>query len=135
MATLAKTLAALALWTPVCSYALGIGDFSLHSKLNQNLNADILLVVSNSENKADIKVNFASQAKFDELALPWVPFLSKINFSTKALPDGSLYIKLTTEEAVKEPFLHFILQVSNFKGTFYKEFTVLLDPPGAYFKK
>ena len=134
MAILAKTLVAIALWTPFYSYALGIGDISLHSKLNQNLNADIFLVVSNAENKADIKVNLASQAKFVEVGLPWVPFLSNINLSTKALPDGSLYIKLTTKEAVKEPLLQFMLQVSNFKGTFYKEFTVLLDPPATYFK-
>jgi pilus assembly protein FimV len=131
---LAKTLVAFTLCTPVSGYALGIGNITLHSKLNQHLNADILLVISNADNAEDIKANLASQTKFDAVGLPWVPFLSKINFSTKALPDGSLYITLTTKEVVREPFLHFMLQVSSQKSTLYREFTLLLDPPTAYFK-
>jgi len=134
MFILAKILVALTLWAPVSCYALGIGDITLHSGLNQSLNANILLVMSKGENTADIKANLASQTKFDVAGLPWVPFLSKIIFSTKALPDGSLYITLSTKEVVKEPFLHFMLQVSSPKSTLYREFTVLMDPPAAYFK-
>ena len=134
MSILAKTLVVLTLWMPVSSYALGIGDITLHSKLNQNLNAGILLVVSNDENTADIKVNLASQTKFDEAGLPWIPFLSKINFSTKTLADGSLYITLSSKEAVKEPFLHFMLEVNSPKSTLYREFTLLMEAPTAYYK-
>ena len=134
MSILAKTLVALTLCAPVSGYALGIGNITLHSKLNQYLNADILLVMSNDDNAEDIKANLASQTKFEAVGLTWVPFLSKISFSTKALPDGSLYIKLTTKEVVKEPFLHFMLQVSSPKSILYREFTVLMDPPTAYFK-
>jgi pilus assembly protein FimV len=134
MSILTKIIVVLALWAPVSSSALGIGDITLHSRLNQNLNADILLVISNSENIADIKVNLASQTKFDEIGLPWIPFLSKINFSTKALPNKSLYITLTSKEAVKEPFLHFMLEVKGPKSTLYRQFTLLMEPPEAYYK-
>ena len=134
MSILAKTLVVLTLWTPISSYALGIGDITLHSKLNQNLNADIVLVVSNDENTADIKVNLASQTKFDEAGLPWIPFLSKINFSTKALPNGSFYITLSTKEVIKEPSLHFILEVVGPKSNLYREFILLMEPPAAYYK-
>ncbi len=119
----------LALLAPVSSFSLGIGSVTLHSGLNQNLNADILLVTSNGENPVDIKANLASETKFNEAGLPWTPFLSKINFSTKALPNGSLYITLTTKEAVKEPFLHFMIEVSGPKSTLYREFTILMDLP------
>ena len=134
MSILAKILVALILWGPVSSYALGIGDITLHSKLNQNLNASILLVISNDENTADIKVKLASQTKFDEAGLPWIPFLSKINFSTKTLPDGSLYITLSSKEAVKEPLLHFMLEINGPKSTLYREFTLLMEVPTAYYK-
>ena len=50
---------------PVSVYALGIGNITLYSELNQNLQADILLVVSEGENPADIKANLASQTKFN----------------------------------------------------------------------
>jgi len=134
MYILAKLLSALTLFFPVSGYALGIGNITLHSGLNQILNADILLVLSNGENPADIKANLASQTKFDAVGLPWTPLLSKINFSTKILPDGSLYIKLSTKQAVKEPFLDFMIEVNGPKSTLYREFTVLLDPPAAYNK-
>jgi len=119
---------------PVSAYALGIGNITLHSGLNQNLNADILLVVSEGENPADIKANLASQTKFNEADLTWIPFLSKINFSTKALPNGSFYITLSTKEVVKEPSLHFMLEVAGPKSTLYREFTLLIEPPAAYYK-
>jgi len=134
MSILTKILVAFTLWIPVSGYGLGIGEITVNSKLNQNLNAQILLVLSNGENLSDIKINLASQTKFDDAGLPWVPFLSKIRFSTKALPDGSLYITLTTKESVKEPFLHFMLEVNGPKSTLYREFTILMDPPAAYFK-
>jgi pilus assembly protein FimV len=119
---------------PVSAYALGISNITLHSGLNQNLNADILLVVSEGENPADIKANLASQTKFNEAGLTWTPFLSKINFSTKALPNGSFYITLSTKEVVKEPSLHFMLEVVGPKSTLYREFTLLIEPPAAYYK-
>ena len=43
MSILTKIIMALAFWAPVSSSALGIGDISLHSRLNQSLNAEILL--------------------------------------------------------------------------------------------
>jgi len=129
MYNLAKLLVALILLSPVSGYPLGIGNITLHSGLNQILNADILLVLSNGENPADIKANLASQSKFDAVGIPWTPFLSNMNFSTKALPDGSLYIKLSSKELVKEPFLHFMLEVNGSKSSLYREFTILLNPP------
>ena len=134
MSILAKALAISSLLIPINCYALGIGNITMHSSLNQSLNADILLVLLNGENSEDIKANLVTQTKFDRNDLPGVSFLSKISFSTKILSDGSLHIILTTKEAVKEPFLHFMLQVSNSKTTLYREFTVLLDPPAEYFE-
>jgi len=118
--------------TPAIGYSLGIGDITLYSALNQNLDAEIALVVLADEKSSDIKVNLAPPDKFDEAGVPWTSFLSKIKFETKIGTNGSVIIRLSSREAVKEPFLDLLLEVSWPKGSLYREFTMLLDPPSSY---
>ncbi len=132
MRNLTKTLAVVSLLMPAGAYPLGIGEIKLHSALNQNLNAEIGLVVSAGEDVADIKVSLAPPAKFDEAGVAWSYFLSKIKFEPVVKSNGSVVIKLSSREALKEPFLNFLLQVSWPKGNLYREFTVLVDPPAVY---
>ncbi|MDD5411687.1 MAG: tetratricopeptide repeat protein [Methylobacter sp.] len=132
MRNLTKTIAVVSLLAPASGHPLGIGDIKLHSALNQNLDADISLVVSADENASDIKVSLAPLDKFDEAGVPWTSFLSKIKFEPVVRPNGSVVVKLSSKEAVKEPFLDFLLEVSWPKGSLYREFTVLVDPPSVY---
>jgi pilus assembly protein FimV len=128
---LTKTLAVVSLLAPASGHTLGIGEIKLHSALNQNLNAEIALSLS-GESVSDIKVNLAPSEKFDEAGVAWTYFLSKIKFETITQSNGSAIIKLTSKEALKEPFLDFLLEVSWPKGSLYREFTVLVDPPSVY---
>ena len=132
MRNLTKTLAVVSLLAPASGHSLGIGDIKLHSALNQNLDAEVSLVVSAGENASDIKVNLATHDKFDVAGVPWTSFLSSIKFSTVVGAKGSVLIKISSKEVVKEPFLDFLLEVSWPKGSLYREFTVLLDPPAVY---
>ncbi|MFZ2311407.1 MAG: FimV/HubP family polar landmark protein [Methylobacter sp.] len=132
MRNLTKTIAVVSLLAPASGHPLGIGDIKLHSALNQNLDAEISLVVSAGENPSDIKVSLAPFDKFDEAGVPWTIFLSKIKFEPVVRPNGSVVIKLSSKEALKEPFLDFLLEVSWPKGSLYREFTMLVDPPSVY---
>lgn len=129
---LTKTIAALSLLTPVSAYPLGIGDIQMHSALNQNLDAEIVLYGTEGESAEDIRVSLAPPEKFDEAGVAWSYFLSKIKFKPVTQADGSIIIKLTSKEVLNEPFLDFLLEVSWDKGNLYREFTVLVDPPVAY---
>ncbi|MFA6052180.1 MAG: FimV/HubP family polar landmark protein [Methylobacter sp.] len=129
---LTKTIAVVSLLAPASGHPLGIGDIKLRSALNQNLDADIALVVSAGEKIDDIKVKLAPPDKFDEAGVQWTSFLSKIKFEPVVSANGSVVIKLSSKEAVKEPFLDFLLEVSWPKGSLYREFTVLVDPPSVY---
>jgi pilus assembly protein FimV len=129
--SLTKTLAVVSLLAPASGYTLGIGEIKLHSALNQNLDAEIALILS-GESVSDIKVNLAPPEKFDETGVAWTYFLSKIKLETVTNANGMPVIKLTSKEALKEPFLDFLLEVSWPKGSLYREFTVLVDPPSAY---
>ncbi|WP_411726590.1 FimV/HubP family polar landmark protein [Methyloglobulus sp.] len=132
MRNLTKALTVVSLLAPVSGHSLGIGDIRVRSALNQNLNAEISLVVSRGENPSNIKVNLAPPEKFDEAGVPWSYFLSKIRFQPVVKPNGSMVIKVTSREAFKEPYLNFLLEVSWPKGNLYREFTVLVDPPADY---
>ncbi|MGZ4968450.1 MAG: FimV/HubP family polar landmark protein [Methylobacter sp.] len=128
---LTKTLAVVSLLAPVSGHTLGIGEIKLRSALNQNLDAEIALTLS-GESVSDIKVNLAPVEKFDQAGVAWNYFLSKIKFETITQSNGTTVIKLTSKEALKEPFLDFLLEVSWPKGNLYREFTVLVDPPSVY---
>lgn len=128
MRNLTKTLAVVSLLASTDAHTLGIGEIKLHSALNQQLNAEISLSLS-GENLSDIKVNLAPQEKFTEAGVSWNSFLSAIHFETVSHDNGSAIIRLTSKEALKEPFLDFLLEVSWPKGNLYREFTVLVDPP------
>ncbi|MGZ5054567.1 MAG: FimV/HubP family polar landmark protein [Methylobacter sp.] len=130
---LTKTLAVVSLLAPASGHTLGIGDIKLHSSLNQNLDAEIALTLS-GESVSDIKVNLAPPGKFDEAGVTWTYFLSKIKLETVTRANGATVIKVTSKEALKEPFLDFLLEVSWPKGNLYREFTVLVDPPSVYNK-
>ncbi len=131
MRLLTKTIAVVSILAPASAYSLGIGEIKLHSALNQNLNAEIALQLS-GENISDIKVSLAPPQKFDEAGVAWNYFLSKIKFQTVAQPNGSVVIRLTSSEVLKEPFLDLLLEVTWPKGNLYREFTVLVDPPAVY---
>ena len=129
---LTKTFAAVSLVTPMGAYALGVGDIKLHSALNQNLDAEIALVLSDAEKLGDVKVKLAPPSKFEEAGVPWSHFLSQIKFKTITKPNGAVVVKLTSDGVLQEPFLDFLLEVSWPKGDIYREFTVLVDPPAVY---
>lgn len=132
MRNLTKTITAISLLAPVSAFPLGIGDIRLNSALNQNLDAEIALHISAGENISDLQVKLAPPAKFDEAGVPWNYFLSKIKFEATKANNGSTVIKVTSKEALREPFLDFLVEVSWDKGSLYREFTVLVDPPVAY---
>ena len=129
---LTKTIAAVSLLVPASAYSLGIGDIKLHSALNQTLEAEIALLVSEGENISDLRVRLAPPEKFDEAGIPWSYFLSKIKFVPVLRPDGSAMVKVSSQDILKEPFLDFLVEVTWDKGNLYREFTVLVDPPAAY---
>lgn len=132
MRKLTKAMALVSLMTPTSVLPLGIGDITLHSSLNQALDAEIALMLAPDENPSDITVKLAPPDKFDEAGLPWSYFLSKIKFDLVPTSDKRAVVKLSSTEVLKEPFLDFLIEVSWPKGRLYREFTVLVDPPATY---
>ena len=66
-----------------------------------------------------------ARAKIDR---PFI--LSKLKFALRRSPDdGPDYIRVFSQEPIREPFLNFLVEVSWSNGRLFREYTVLLDPP------
>lgn len=104
--------------------ALGLGELTLQSALNQPLKAEIELVDAKGLSEFDIKSALASQADFDRAGVDRAYFLTKISFKVE-----NNRIVLTSREAVNEPYLNFLIELNWPQGRILREYTVLLDPP------
>ncbi|WP_221794796.1 FimV/HubP family polar landmark protein [Oceanobacter mangrovi] len=104
--------------------ALGLGELTLKSALNQPLKAEIGLIDSQGLSDWEIKPALASQEVFERSGVDRSYFLTKIKFTV--VGDK---IELTTKDGVTEPFLNFLVELNWPSGRVVREFTVLLDPP------
>ena len=125
---LAFKLLSLLLVLPSAAYALGLGDIQLHSALNQPFNADIELLSASSSDIGSLKVSLASYDEFSRLGLDRPAALMFLKFSVQQR-DGTYYVKVSSKQPIKEPFLDFLVDVSWGSGQLLREYTVLLDPP------
>ncbi|MEA3243669.1 MAG: FimV/HubP family polar landmark protein [Pseudomonadota bacterium] len=109
--------------------ALGLGEIDLKSSLNQPLSAEVELLSATDAELAELKITIGSSAAFDNAGIERPLFLTKLRFDVKTKPDGTSVIRITSRDAVQEPFLDFLLELSWSKGRVLREYTVLVDPP------
>ena len=117
-----------ALMSATSVHALGMGDIELDSALNQPLDAHIKLLKAGELEDWEIKPDLASTDEFQKSGIERVFFLNNVKFEIERSDDG-VFIKLSTQEAVVEPFLNFLVQVDWPNGRLLREYTLLLDPP------
>jgi pilus assembly protein FimV len=123
-----RVLIASALLSPTSLYALGLGEIRLNSALNQPFDADIDVVSVTADELSSVKVALASADAFRRYGLDRPSFLS--GFTLRVEGDASRpVIKLRSTNAVSEPFVSLLVDVSWSGGRVLREYTVLLDPP------
>ena len=104
--------------------ALGLGELTLRSALNQPLDAEIELVDAEGLSQWEIKPFLASNVAFEQAGVDRPYFLTKIRFKVEGQK-----VRLTTKDPVTEPFLNFLMELNWPSGRVLREYTVLLDPP------
>lgn len=111
------------------AHALGLGDIRPGSGLNQPLNAEIQLVALRGVAPEEIRATIASADEFDRAGIERVYALNDLKLVVQGTADGEAVIKLRTNDAVREPFLNFIVELNWPNGRLLREYTLLLDPP------
>jgi len=109
--------------------ALGLGEITLHSALNQPLRADIALEDAAGLEEGELSVSLATADEFNRAGVERVFFLNDLKF-TPILKGNRSLIRVSSNKAVNEPFLNFLVQLNQPNGRVLREYTVLIDPPG-----
>jgi pilus assembly protein FimV len=124
-----RLLVASALLSPATLFALGLGEIRLNSALNQPFDAEIEVVSASTDELNSLKVAMANEDMFRRYGLDRPNFLSTVSMRVESANAGRPVIKLRSANAVTEPFLSLLVEVSWTGGRVLREYTVLLDPP------
>ncbi len=109
--------------------ALGLGDITLHSSLNQPLDAEIELLQVGDLSADELIAHLANASTFERMGVERSMFLQDLRF-TPVIRGGRSYIRVVSNHPVREPYLNFLLELERPSGRLLREYTVLLDPPG-----
>ncbi len=114
---------------PLMSQAVGLGRLVVHSGLDEPFNGEIELLAPSAQELKSLTASLAPRADFDAAGIERPPHLLTIKYTVSKRGDGQHVLKLTTDQPLREPFLHFLLQMEWTGGRVVREFTALLDPP------
>jgi pilus assembly protein FimV len=123
-------LVAVAVTYSAVAPALGLGEITLYSALNQPLRADIALVDAEGLDENDLSASLAGTDEFQRAGVERAAFLNGLQFTPVQRGNLSL-IRVTSSQPVNEPFLNFLVQLNQANGRLVREYTLLLDPPGS----
>src|SRR6266566_2655951 len=99
---------ALLLALPSAAFALGLGDIRLLSPLN----AEVELVDVAPDEVNTLQAQLASRETFARYGLEWPAYLTGVQVHVVHSPDGREMLKLKSTEAISEPFMTVLLEVS-----------------------
>jgi pilus assembly protein FimV len=109
--------------------ALGLGQIQVKSGLNEPLVAEIPVISASPGESAGLAVALASNEDFARVGLNRGRLTVPLEFAVGTNARGDTVIRVTTQGAIAEPFLDFLVEANWTKGKLLREYTVLLDPP------
>lgn len=121
-------LLVLVLMSPWAGFAAGLGRLTINSALGQPLQAEIDLVAVNNEEISSLAAQLGSHEAFQQAGIDYKPFFTAFNISIEPRSNGDPFIKITSPNAINEPFLNVLIELSWASGRLMREYTVLLDP-------
>lgn len=111
------------------AYAVGLGEITVNSSLNEPLAANIQIINSTGLQKNQLLVSLASAEAFERAGVSRDFFLSRLQFSVARDSANQLTIKVITDQPVVEPYLDFLVQLQWPEGRVMRSYTLLLDLP------
>ncbi|MDW7747800.1 FimV/HubP family polar landmark protein [Halomonas sp.] len=108
--------------------ALGLGEAEVNSTLNAPLRASIPLTDSSGLQADLLNVSVADERAFSAAGLSRTPLAASVKMDVTRR-QGRLVVDLTTDRAVREPWVDLLLRFDWPGGQQLREVTLLLDPP------
>lgn len=120
-----------ALALPGFLHALGLGRLTVQSALGQPLSAQIELTSAARDELDSLSVRIADPALYRQNNLAYNSVLSRAKITVERNAAGDAYLRIVTPAPVNEPYLDLMVEVNWAAGRLVREYTFLLDPPGA----
>lgn len=130
MRTLILMLAFTASVLPAQAQALGLGDITVNSTLNQKLDARIDVLSAIPEDAEVLIIKLASAEAFANAGMDRPQVLSSLKFKTQ-VEAGAVYLAVTSPKPIREPSLNLMLDVDWPKGHLIRQYSILLEPPAS----
>ena len=124
------TIAACIALIPFAAQAAGLGRLNVISGLGESLNAEIELLSTTPEELSSLTAAIASEEAYAAQGIERTSIQGGIKVEPGKRADGTPILKLTTQQAISDPFLDMLIQVDWRTGRLLREYTALLDPPG-----
>src|SRR5512139_152228 len=125
------TLVASALALPAPAYSLALGKLTVNSALGEPLSAQIELAAVTREELESLTAKVADATLYRQNNLGYPSVLSRARIAVERTPDGRAILKVTSPAPVNEPYLDLLVEVNWATGRVVRDYTFLLDPPGA----
>jgi pilus assembly protein FimV len=127
--TLALIPAIMGLFLTSLASALGLGEITLRSSLNEPLDAEIRLLEVRNLVRNEVVIQLASREDFQRAGIERAFFLNDIKFEVDLSDRSTPVIRLQSKQLVVEPYLNFVLEVRWPSGRLLREYTLLMDLP------
>jgi hypothetical protein len=118
-----------ALFLAANAHAMVLGDIDVKSHLGQPLSARIEIADLQDAEAAQLKIRMAGGDDYQKLGLQY-PEGYKFRFQLVKQTGASWFIRVSTPQAVDDPFINLLIEISASAGKLIKTYTFLLDPPG-----
>lgn len=110
-------------------HALGLGELSIKSTLNQPLLAEIELTDARGINASQLVPSLGTTADSSQAGVTRQAFLNDLTFTPVISPGGKSVLRVTSSKPVTDPYVKFLVQVLSPNGRAQREYSLLLDPP------
>jgi pilus assembly protein FimV len=121
-------LAAALSLTALVAHAAGLGRITVHSPLGQPLNAEIEIVALAPGEEESLVARVAPPEAYSQAGIEPTAILNTMRFSIERR-DGRRFVRVTTQQAVNDPFVELLIELQWATGKLVREYTFLLDPP------
>ncbi|WP_342119705.1 FimV/HubP family polar landmark protein [Pseudoduganella sp. OTU4001] len=125
--TLTAAMLSGAVLAPLSVNAAGLGKLTVLSSLGQPLRAEIELTAVSPEEASELVAKLASPEAFRAANIDFNPALLSLRFEVEAR-GARQYIRVSSSQAINEPFVDMLLELTWTNGRLVREYTFLLDP-------
>lgn len=124
------SLAVCLAFLPLSPYAAGLGKLTVTSNLGEPFKGEIDLLSTTPEEMETLVAVVASEEAYAAQGITRLGIHSDIRVEIVDPKSAHPKLKLTSTQAVTDPYVDMLIQLDWAAGRLQREYTVLLDPPG-----